>query len=217
MNPLTNTRKINELNEREARLNIPESRSWHAQYKDSAWIFIGGLPYEVSEGDVICVFSQYGEPVNINLIRDKKSGKSKGFCFLCYEDQRSTVLAVDNFNGAKLCGRTIRVDHVLNYKAPKEGTDDEIAKILAEQGCGPAAAGQLEEAVRKRERHETRTERDWRERSRSRSPQERHRREPSQERRRRDASPRPRRRERLQLIVIATHAVLAIIRRTGPQ
>lgn len=37
--------------------------------------------------------------MNINLIRDRKTGKSKGFCFLCYQDQRSTVLAVDNFNG----------------------------------------------------------------------------------------------------------------------
>ena len=40
--------------------------------------------------------------MNINLVRDRKSGKSKGFCFLAYEDQRSTVLAVDNLNGFKV-------------------------------------------------------------------------------------------------------------------
>lgn len=40
--------------------------------------------------------------MNINLVRDKKTGKSKGFCFLCYEDQRSTILAVDNLNGIKV-------------------------------------------------------------------------------------------------------------------
>lgn len=45
---------------------------------------------------------RYGEIVNINLVRDKKTGKSKGFCFLCYEDQRSTILAVDNLNGIKV-------------------------------------------------------------------------------------------------------------------
>ena len=44
---------------------------------------------------------RYGEIVNINLVRDKKTGKPKGFCFLAYQDQRSTVLAVDNFNGIK--------------------------------------------------------------------------------------------------------------------
>ena len=47
--------------------------------------------------------TRYGEIVNINLVRDKKSGQSKGFCFLGYENQRSTVLAVDNFNGIKVC------------------------------------------------------------------------------------------------------------------
>ncbi|XP_075291808.1 RNA-binding motif protein, X-linked 2 [Opisthocomus hoazin] len=137
MNPLTKVKLINELNAREAELGVQEAVSWHAEYKDSAWVFVGGLPYELTEGDVICVFSQYGEVVNINLVRDKKTGKSKGFCFLCYEDQRSTVLAVDNFNGIKIKGRTIRVDHVANYRPPKDSDDlDDVTKTLHAKGCG---------------------------------------------------------------------------------
>ncbi|XP_029434670.1 RNA-binding motif protein, X-linked 2 [Rhinatrema bivittatum] len=137
MNPLTKVKLINELNKREAELGIQDKVSWHAEYRDSAWIFLGGLPYELTEGDIICVFSQYGEIVNINLVRDKKSGKSKGFCFLCYEDQRSTILAVDNFNGIKIKGRTIRVDHVANYRPPKDSEDiDDITRSLHERGCG---------------------------------------------------------------------------------
>lgn len=45
---------------------------------------------------------RYGEVVNINLVRDKGTGKSRGFCFICYQDQRSTNLIVDNFNGIKV-------------------------------------------------------------------------------------------------------------------
>lgn len=117
-------KNVIKLSEQELRTN--NKTSWHDQYRNSAWIFVGGLPYDLSEGkfslivaehcrttiywwtsvarlgDIICVFSQYGEIVNINLIRDKKTGKQKGFCFLCYEDQRSTVLAVDNLNGIKV-------------------------------------------------------------------------------------------------------------------
>ncbi|KAG5453307.1 RNA-binding motif protein, X-linked 2 [Clonorchis sinensis] len=128
--------------------------SWHRQYKDSAWIFIGGLNFELTEGDIICVFSQYGEVVNINLVRDKKTGISKGFAFLCYEDQRSTVLATDNLNGIKLAGRIIRVDHVEKYKVPTDGTvdvgtgkkkrrienindKDAVSAFVREHGCGP--------------------------------------------------------------------------------
>lgn len=32
--------------------------TWHDQYRESAWIFVGGLPYDLSEGDIVCVFSQ---------------------------------------------------------------------------------------------------------------------------------------------------------------
>ncbi|KAK2827930.1 hypothetical protein Q5P01_018964 [Channa striata] len=140
MNPLTKVKLINELNEREADLGVNEAVSWHTVYKDSAWIFVGGFPYELTEGDIICVFSQYGEVVNINLVRDKKTGKSKGFCFLCYEDQRSTILAVDNLNSIKIKGRTIRVDHVKDYRPPKDSEDiDDVTKHLREEGCAPKA------------------------------------------------------------------------------
>ncbi|KAJ8266893.1 hypothetical protein GJAV_G00135870 [Gymnothorax javanicus] len=138
MNPLTKVKLINELNDREAQLGVKDTVSWHSVYKDSAWIFIGGFPYELTEGDLICVFSQYGEITNINLVRDKKTGKSKGFAFICYEDQRSTILAVDNFNGIKIKGRTIRVDHVKDYRPPKDHEDiDDVTKRLREEGCAP--------------------------------------------------------------------------------
>ncbi|XP_051166884.1 RNA-binding motif protein, X-linked 2-like [Leptopilina boulardi] len=117
MNPLTNVKNIAKLGQQELDGNL--KTSWHEQYKDSAWVFVGGLPYTLTEGDIIAVFSQYGKIVNINLVRDKFTGKQKGYGFLCYEDQRSTILAVDNFNGIKILGRTIRVDHVANYKVPK--------------------------------------------------------------------------------------------------
>jgi RNA-binding motif X-linked protein 2 len=57
--------------------------------------------------------------MDVNLPRDNETGKTKGFGFLMYEDQRSTILAVDNLNGAEVLGRTLRVDHVKNYKQPK--------------------------------------------------------------------------------------------------
>lgn len=60
----------------------------------------------------------------MNLPRDKETGKTKGFGFLMYEDQRSTVLAVDNLNGAKVLDRTLSVDHVRNYKQPKVKNED---------------------------------------------------------------------------------------------
>jgi len=140
MNPLTNVRNINQLNENDLKHGIfDHHKTWHSQYKDSAYIFVGGLPYELTEGDILCVFSQYGEIVNLNLVRDKKTGKSCGYGFICYEDQRSTILAVDNLNSFKLGTRTIRVDHVGEYRTPKSDEKDEDGKfkLKVETGCAP--------------------------------------------------------------------------------
>jgi len=70
------------------------------------------------------LFNRYGEIMDINMPRDKQTGKSRGFAFLMYEDQRSTVLAVDNLNGATVRNRTLKVDHVKNYKQPKTKGED---------------------------------------------------------------------------------------------
>lgn len=140
MNPLTNMRNVKNLSKRELE-HLPQS-SWHDEYRSSAWIYVGGLSYDLSEGDIMAIFSQYGEIVNLNLVRDKDTGKQKGFCFICYEDQRSTILAVDNFNGIRVLGRILRVDHVKDYKPPKhleptskiktEKLDDDDVKVKTE-------------------------------------------------------------------------------------
>ena len=113
-------REIERINARELELNMPDSASWHAQYAHSAYIFIAALDVELTEGDVIAAFSQYGEVDDCNLVRSKQTGASRGFAFLAYEDQRSCVLAIDNMNGAKLLGRTLRVDHADRYRRPRE-------------------------------------------------------------------------------------------------
>ncbi|XP_058832538.1 RNA-binding motif protein, X-linked 2 [Topomyia yanbarensis] len=135
MNPMTNMKNVLKLSDQD--LKFGGKNSWHDQYKNSAWIFVGGLPSDLTEGDLLAVFSQYGEIVNINHIRDKKTGKSKGFSFICFEDQRSTILTVDNMNGIKLLGRTLRVDHVADYKPPKDDKADEETRRLYMEGCAP--------------------------------------------------------------------------------
>ncbi|QIW96311.1 hypothetical protein AMS68_001829, partial [Peltaster fructicola] len=112
-------RQIQRLNDAELEKCVPPNASWHTDYRDTAYVYIGGLPFELSEGDVLTIFSQYGNPVHVNLVRDKETGKSRGFAFLKYEDQRSCDLAVDNLSGAGVLGRTLTVDHT-RYKL-KEG------------------------------------------------------------------------------------------------
>lgn len=65
-------REIEKLNEKELEIGTAGTdSSWHRQYKDSAWVYIGGLNIRLTEGDIICVMSQWGEIEDIHLIRDK--------------------------------------------------------------------------------------------------------------------------------------------------
>ncbi|KAI4178543.1 MAG: hypothetical protein L6R41_008342 [Letrouitia leprolyta] len=105
----------------------PEA-SWHRDHADSAYIYIGGLEYNLSEGDIVTIFSQFGEPTFVKLIRDKETGKSKGFAYLKYEDQRSTDLAVDNLGGATVRGRLLKVDHT-RYKKRDDKEDEDLGVL----------------------------------------------------------------------------------------
>lgn len=58
MNPLTLVKRIQNINQKEANLGISEGASWHAKYKDSAYVYVGGLPFDLTEGDLLAVFSQ---------------------------------------------------------------------------------------------------------------------------------------------------------------
>jgi hypothetical protein len=48
---------LKRINQKEIALGISDA-SWHETYKDSAYIFAGNLAYDLSEGDVITIFSQ---------------------------------------------------------------------------------------------------------------------------------------------------------------
>ena len=45
-------------------------------------LFIGNLPYDITDDEVLELFTEYGEVVNSDLIKDQFSGKSKGFAFV---------------------------------------------------------------------------------------------------------------------------------------
>lgn len=64
--------------------------------------------------------SQYGEVEDIHLVREEDTGKSRGFGFIKYEDARSCIIAVDNLCGVTILGRSLRVDHVEQYRLPKK-------------------------------------------------------------------------------------------------
>lgn len=120
-------RQINDINRRELEASTSDSALWHADYKDTSYIYIGHLPVEIEEKDILAIFSQYGNPTHINLVRDRDTKQLRGFAYLKYEDHRSCVLAIDNFNGIKVFDKSLKVDHV--YYKLKDGQEEDDFKV----------------------------------------------------------------------------------------
>lgn len=136
-------REIKSINERELELGIAGTpASWHSQYSKSAWVAVGRLASELTEGDVICVMSQYGEIEDITLLRDAATGESRGTAFVKYEDARSCILAVDNLIGIELVGRSLTVSHVDEYKLPGELQKKSSSEDLDRVAPGHAYMGE---------------------------------------------------------------------------
>jgi len=73
-------------------------------------IYIGNLSYSTTEDDLRTLFSQAGTVVSVTLIKDRDTGRSKGFAFIEMGAQSEAEQAIKMFNGSSLGDREIRVD-----------------------------------------------------------------------------------------------------------
>jgi RNA recognition motif-containing protein len=73
-------------------------------------IYVGNLPYSLSEEDLKAAFSQFGEVASASIIMDKMSGQSKGFGFVEMPDNSEADEAIKALNESALNGRNIKVN-----------------------------------------------------------------------------------------------------------
>lgn len=73
-------------------------------------IYVGNLPYGLTENDLRDAFTPFGEIASVSLVTDKYSGESKGFGFVEMENQAQAEEAIKKLDGSALKGRNIRVN-----------------------------------------------------------------------------------------------------------
>ena len=73
-------------------------------------IYVGQLPYNVSEDELKDLFTPFGEIASLNLIKDKFSGRSKGFAFVDMPNNSEADTAIKALNKSMLKGREIKVN-----------------------------------------------------------------------------------------------------------
>ena len=73
-------------------------------------IYVGNLGYDVSESDLREAFEQYGKVMEVNLIMDKRTGKTKGFGFIEMPEKEEAQKAITEMNEMEFKGRVIKVN-----------------------------------------------------------------------------------------------------------
>jgi len=82
-------------------------------------LFVGNLPFSTTEDDLRQMFGDFGEIVDLKLILDRMTGRSKGFAFVEYADESMAQKAIDAMNGKDMNGRALVVN-VARPPAPRE-------------------------------------------------------------------------------------------------
>ncbi|MBU0999940.1 RNA-binding protein [Patescibacteria group bacterium] len=79
-------------------------------------LFIGSLPWSVDDAKLAEIFAQAGNVISAQVVKDRETGRSRGFGFVEMSTDEEAQNAVKNLNGADVDGRKI----VVNIARPRE-------------------------------------------------------------------------------------------------
>jgi RNA recognition motif-containing protein len=79
-------------------------------------VYVGNLSYQVTQDDLIETFSEYGKVVNVQIPKDRETGRMRGFAFVEMSSEDEETAAIEALDGAEWMGRDLKV----NKAKPRE-------------------------------------------------------------------------------------------------
>jgi RNA recognition motif-containing protein len=73
-------------------------------------IYVGNLSFDATEEDIRQAFAPYGEVASVNVIKDRETGRSRGFAFVEMPDGARAKEAIENVNLTEIGGRRVTVN-----------------------------------------------------------------------------------------------------------
>lgn len=83
-------------------------------------IYVGNINYSLGEDDIQRIFEVMGKVESVKLVKDKKTGKSKGYGFVEMTDKKEAMEAIKTLDGKEVGGRNLRVMKAHSTKKVKE-------------------------------------------------------------------------------------------------
>jgi cold-inducible RNA-binding protein len=84
-------------------------------------IYVGNLDFDINDSELEEAFSQFGDIVSTVVVKDRNSGRSKGFGFIEFAQEADAQQAKEAMNGKELNGRTIKVDEARERRDRNRG------------------------------------------------------------------------------------------------
>jgi cold-inducible RNA-binding protein len=79
-------------------------------------IYVGNLSFQMSDQDLMALFTEYGQVNSAAVVLDRETGRSRGFGFVEMESDDAAKNAIESLNGRDIEGRTLNV----NEARPRE-------------------------------------------------------------------------------------------------
>lgn len=86
-------------------------------------IYVGNLPYKTTEDDLRETFEEYGVTDSVSIIKDKMSGKSRGFGFVEMSNDDEAREAISDLDGVEMDGRNLTVNEARPRKERSDHRD----------------------------------------------------------------------------------------------
>ena len=73
-------------------------------------IYVGNLSWQMTDDDLSSLFTQYGTVTSAKILKEKNTGRSKGFGFVEMEDEEASKAAIAALNESEVQGRKLIVN-----------------------------------------------------------------------------------------------------------
>ncbi|KST67964.1 RNA recognition motif domain-containing protein [Mastigocoleus testarum] len=101
----------------------------------SVRLYIGNLPKEViDKSELQAIFAEEGNAVTTKLIKDRKTGKCRGFGFITVNNDEKADQIIEKYNGQMFKETAIKVEKALPRSKGEENNEEQAAK--ASSGAG---------------------------------------------------------------------------------
>src|SRR5258706_9827600 len=98
-------------------------------------LYVGNLPYDTNEDDLTALFAQAGTVSTVNVMRDRETGRARGFAFVEMASDQDAQNAISQLHEHSFGGRTLTVNEA-RPQQPRSGGGG-----LGRGGGGPGGGG----------------------------------------------------------------------------